>query len=466
MRLHTFLVTAALMPFGWSCLAASPRPTEDYVRVPMPPGVQVINTELEGNVFADANGRTLYNWPLKPMRVGEAGDPANKSNCTSQVLREEGGHMSPYPPGLLLPDLESRLSCTQMWPPMLADKDAKPVGDWTLVARDDGTRQWAYAQQPLYTFKYDRMPGDTIGGTKRDMKPGVSARPAVRNPVGPPPSTPPGFDVLSTVNGRLLVGANTALRPALYTYDKDTATKSACTSEDCLREWKPVLAPELARPTSKEWSLVERSPGVRQWVFRGKPLYTHIPDMPFRGHGMSLDGSDTPGWRAVYTQVTPDIPGELKRQATIGGDTLADTRGRTIYLYFCQDDANDQLTCDHPDTSQAIRMALCGAGDAARCLKRFPLVLASANAQSTSRAWTVRDLDPMTGRFAAPGAKGAVRVWTYRDRPLYTFDGDPPPKIGDREPGDVEADGLGEWHGQRDGYTAFWLRDDFYGRNN
>ena len=61
-----------------------------------------------------------------------------------------------------------------------------------------------------------------------------------------------------------------------------------------------------------------------------------------------------------------------------------------------------------PGASQ--RLALCGGGDAARCLARFPLVLASANAKATSRAWNVRDIDPMTGRFAQPGAKGAVRV--------------------------------------------------------
>jgi predicted lipoprotein with Yx(FWY)xxD motif len=464
MRRHV-LLAAAFVAFSSPSIAANV--TEDYVRVPMPPGFQVINTELEGNVFADAKGRTLYEWPLKPMRVGTTGDPAGKSLCTDKVEREEGGHQSPYPAGMLMPDLETRPSCAQMWPPVLAENDALPVGDWTIVTRPDGNRQWAYNQQPLYTAVLDRKPGDTIGGTKRDMSPGVSARPAVRNPIGPPPSVPPGFDVLSTVNGRLLVVAsNSSRKPSLYTFEKDTAKKSACVDE-CLDSWIPALSPaELALPPSKEWGFLERSPGVRQWVFRGKPVYTHVADMGFRADGMSVEGSDTPGWSLVYTQVAPEIPSELKRQVTIAGETLADARGRTIYLYFCQDDADDQLPCDHPETTQVFRMGVCGGGDAERCKRRFPLVLASAKAKSASRAWSVMDIDPMTGRIAQPGDTGAVRAWAYRDRPLYTFDGDPAPKVGDRGPGDFEADGLGEWKGQRHGYTAFWLRDDFYGRTN
>ena len=32
------------------------------------------------------------------------------------------------------------------------DKDA---GDWTVVTRDDGSKQWAYKGKPLYTFFRD-----------------------------------------------------------------------------------------------------------------------------------------------------------------------------------------------------------------------------------------------------------------------------------------------------------------------
>ena len=65
-------------------------------------------------------------------------------------------------------------------------------------------------------------------------------------------------------------------------------------------------------------------------------------------------------------------------------------------------------------------------------------------------------IDPMTGRIADPKQPGALRVWAFRDRPVYTF-------AGDREPGDAFADGHGEFRGQRNGFKAFWLRDDFFG---
>lgn len=458
------LIAAAILGLASSAaFGAGARTVEDYARVPMPPGFQVVNTELEGNVFADAKGRTIYKWIFKPARVGASGDPRGKSTCTSEIFREEGGHMSPYPPGLVLPDADTRGSCVDMWPPVLADGTAKPVGAWSVITRPDGNKQWAYDEQPLYTSVLDRELGDTIGGTNRDMSEGVSARPAVRHPVGPPPALPPGFDVISTVNGRLLVTAT--VNASLYSFEKDTAKKSACDAE-CLRHWSPMIAPEFAKAMG-EWSLVERSPGVMQWAFRGKPLYTHVADMPFRSYrGRSVDGSDVPGWSLVFTQPAPEIPSELKRQVTPGGEVLADARGRTIYVYSCQDDATDQLTCDHPDTEQTYRLGVCGGGDYERCARRFPLVLASANAKSTNRAFTVMDINRLTGKRAKPGEANAVRAWAYRDRPLYTFDGDPPPYVGDRAPGDIEADGLGEHRAQRHGYYAFWLRDDFYGRAN
>jgi predicted lipoprotein with Yx(FWY)xxD motif len=52
--------------------------------------------------------------------------------------------------------------CTAVWPIVRADAVAKPTGDWTIVERDDGRRQWAYKGRPVYTFYYDR-PNDPKG---------------------------------------------------------------------------------------------------------------------------------------------------------------------------------------------------------------------------------------------------------------------------------------------------------------
>ncbi|MDZ7644358.1 MAG: hypothetical protein U5K76_09220 [Woeseiaceae bacterium] len=61
---------------------------EDYIAEPMPPGFQVVVAPLEGPVFADPQGQTLYTWPLRSQRNGYAGDrPGRPSSCTDEVLR-------------------------------------------------------------------------------------------------------------------------------------------------------------------------------------------------------------------------------------------------------------------------------------------------------------------------------------------------------------------------------------------
>ena len=154
---------AGVAATGIAADSAGKRMTEDYVRVPMPPGVQVLNSELEGPVFADAAGHTLYIWPLTSLRVGFAGEGKNKVGCTDEVAKVTGGMMSPYPPGLGLPDLDKRRSCTQEWPPLFAADDAKPVGSWTILKRDDGKKQWAYQGYALWTYDGDKRPGDING---------------------------------------------------------------------------------------------------------------------------------------------------------------------------------------------------------------------------------------------------------------------------------------------------------------
>ena len=53
--------------------------------------------------------------------------------------------------------------CATNWPPLMADGSAKPAGDWTIVTRDDGGKQWAYKGRPVYTWTKDSKPGDTTG---------------------------------------------------------------------------------------------------------------------------------------------------------------------------------------------------------------------------------------------------------------------------------------------------------------
>ena len=53
--------------------------------------------------------------------------------------------------------------CAANWPPIMAAADAKPEGDYTIIARDDGAKQWAYKGKPLYLWVKDAKPGDRTG---------------------------------------------------------------------------------------------------------------------------------------------------------------------------------------------------------------------------------------------------------------------------------------------------------------
>ncbi len=45
--------------------------------------------------------------------------------------------------------------CAAVWPIIKAADDAKPMGDWTVVQRADGRKQWAYKSSPVYTYFED-----------------------------------------------------------------------------------------------------------------------------------------------------------------------------------------------------------------------------------------------------------------------------------------------------------------------
>jgi predicted lipoprotein with Yx(FWY)xxD motif len=53
--------------------------------------------------------------------------------------------------------------CAQSWPPYLASEYAKPKKGFKIITRKDGTKQWAYKNQPLYTWVGDTKVGDTNG---------------------------------------------------------------------------------------------------------------------------------------------------------------------------------------------------------------------------------------------------------------------------------------------------------------
>lgn len=53
--------------------------------------------------------------------------------------------------------------CAANWPPLMAPADMKGAGDYSVVVRDDGSRQVAYKGKPLYFWVKDAKPGDRTG---------------------------------------------------------------------------------------------------------------------------------------------------------------------------------------------------------------------------------------------------------------------------------------------------------------
>ncbi len=108
----TVLGAFCLLPFGSAFAAQPAQPRDSKI----------------GQVLADAQGMTLYTFDK---------DAPGVSNCTGK--------------------------CAENWPPLMANDAAQPEGDFSLVTRPEGTKQWAYKGKPLYTWKKDAAPGDVTG---------------------------------------------------------------------------------------------------------------------------------------------------------------------------------------------------------------------------------------------------------------------------------------------------------------
>lgn len=54
-------------------------------------------------------------------------------------------------------------ACATAWPPFMAATGAKAKGAWSVIARKDGSKQWALNGKPLYFFAADKTAGDVKG---------------------------------------------------------------------------------------------------------------------------------------------------------------------------------------------------------------------------------------------------------------------------------------------------------------
>ena len=59
--------------------------------------------------------------------------------------------------------------CAALWPPMVAGAADQASGSYSVVSRDDGSRQWAYKGKPVYLYKADQKAGDRTGDNFKDV---------------------------------------------------------------------------------------------------------------------------------------------------------------------------------------------------------------------------------------------------------------------------------------------------------
>lgn len=81
-----------------------------------------------GEILTNAEGMTLYTFDK---------DAAGVSNCAGD--------------------------CSAIWPMLGASATDKADGDYAVIDRSDGTKQWTYKGKPLYTFAKDAAAGDVKG---------------------------------------------------------------------------------------------------------------------------------------------------------------------------------------------------------------------------------------------------------------------------------------------------------------
>jgi len=53
--------------------------------------------------------------------------------------------------------------CATNWPPLMAGDMDQASGDYSIITRDDGKKQWAFKGKPLYFWAKDMKPGDRTG---------------------------------------------------------------------------------------------------------------------------------------------------------------------------------------------------------------------------------------------------------------------------------------------------------------
>jgi len=342
-------------------------------KVTMIPGSSSDQQE-QVTVYADSEGKTLYTFD-KDTTPG-------KSACTDE-------------------------QCVKAWPAMAAPADAKPVGEWSVITRDDGSRQWALKGKPLYTFVQDKLVGDGKGDAMAQVWHMALLKPAENM------TLPYGINVaeVNGANGQTLVDSRGM---PLYAYDGSVAD-GKCGQTLCGKDWTPLLAGQLANAMG-DFSVVDRTDGIQQWAYKGHPLFSYGGDMDL-GDANGINADPHFQIAAIEKYYMPAgikiVPNERR------GGLLADNSGMTLY-------ARDRIRFDGTGGHAArgadrgvpmLGLTIGTSGCDAECSKEWHPLIAPADAKPS-------------GYWMLMKREDGQQQWAYQGYALYTYS-------GDKKPGDM-----------------------------
>jgi predicted lipoprotein with Yx(FWY)xxD motif len=259
--------------------------TEGWHLASIEPGAGItFPFDIAARELADAGGQALVSSLNLTLYIHD-GDKGGKSACVGE--------------------------CTALWQPYAAGAISNPVGDFSLIARPDGIKQWAYKKQPLYTNINDEQPGEIHGHnaapqwhvaliTRYYMPPDVVVTKNARH--GSIMALKSGQTLYAEDIVRFTGGgvphANRIIARGISMYGRQINTNCI---DACTETRKPFLAPADAMAAGY-WSIVTRPDGARQWAYLDFPLYTYTGDKKpgdARGHdvadiGAKVKGDDMP----------------------------------------------------------------------------------------------------------------------------------------------------------------------------
>jgi predicted lipoprotein with Yx(FWY)xxD motif len=174
------------------------------------------------------------------------------------------------------------------WHPLRASAMSIPIGQFTIIRRkEDGTRQWAYRGEALYTYTGDYAAGEVNGIFSGDKS--VQAALVYRDFLprsveigsylgrGPLLTGPEGLTLYYVARFYAVYAGRETRTGYFVTYNDAKSQGAEGCQTGCTKSWKPLIAPSDARAQGF-WEAVRRPDGLKQWAFKGSPLYTFTGD--------------------------------------------------------------------------------------------------------------------------------------------------------------------------------------------